>query len=156
MNASELIYEILSGNVTEVSPVQPLKAPSPTLVKPLGSVIDKSRSQFLNAQDPIVVNVFGRSTEVSSWRAQKAYGPISVKELGSVIEFSPWHPYNSLKATPLVLKVRGSVREAGTLHLYIFVESSKVNDFFLAILDSVNAVEWFPRARVDVTGGGSF
>ena len=93
LNTSLLLREQLSAfHTTDVRPEQPLKAPEPIFITPLGISTEFKPTHPLNALFPIDVIRLGIFTEVRLVHPLKADCPIVVALFGIDIEVRPVHP----------------------------------------------------------------
>ena len=76
------------GIVTDVRPLQPLKALSPMLVTELG-IVTEVRPQYMKACVPMLVTELGMVTKVRPLQPEKAYSPMLVTELGIIVFLHP-------------------------------------------------------------------
>ena len=77
------------GMVTEVSPEQSAKAPSPIDVTELGMATEVSPEQPEKVHEPMEVTELGMVTEVSPEQSAKAPSPMEVTELGMIVLLQP-------------------------------------------------------------------
>ena len=95
------------GIVTEVRPVQPLKAYCPILVTEFGIVIEERLEQSWKVASSILVKEFEIVTEVRPLQPRKAETPILVTELGIVREVRPEQFWKA--ETPILVTLLGII-----------------------------------------------